>query len=390
MRILIICTNMIIMKRVSYLLLLLVTAFLCVHCSSSRKALQHGEYFKASMEAIKGLQSNPNSKKSIEVLSQSYPLAKENSLRKIQNALDADVVNKYSVVADEYLALNAIADAIYTCPKALELFPQPEQFSSELGQILPLAMEEAYNLVHCCAEHHSRCPEAYVQFGAGNYMLTIERSRKIQDALLAATLKVRWKNPSHRRGTLADFFYNNLMERSTNNRNQFVRFYTYEEARRAVEQPYQYCRLAEDFAWGNMRKTQSTSEVTRDSVLVGTTTVNGRKQNVYGTVKANLVVNSREVVSQGILSAKIVNAANNRVESQRNFPGKFVWVNEWASYKGDERALSKEQLKMTKTEPIMPPPQQQLFIEFTKPIFDQVVSFTRSYYARLNREINKR
>ncbi|MDI9522291.1 MAG: hypothetical protein QM237_03385, partial [Bacteroidota bacterium] len=85
------------MKRVSYLLLLLVTAFLCVHCSSSRKALQHGEYFKAWMEAIKGLQSNPNSKKSIEVLMQSYPLAKENSLRRIQNALDADVVNKYSV-----------------------------------------------------------------------------------------------------------------------------------------------------------------------------------------------------------------------------------------------------------------------------------------------------
>jgi hypothetical protein len=399
LRILIICTNMIIMKRVSYLLLLLVTAFLCVHCSSSRKALQHGEYFKASMEAIKGLQSNPNSKKSIEVLMQSYPLAKENSLRRIQNALDADVVNKYSVVADEYLALNALADAIYTCPKALELFPQPEQFSSELGQILPLAAEEAYNLGERLLRSNSirDAREAYAQFvKAGNYMPDYrDVEEKIQDALYAATLKVVVEKPitPEKYQLSADFFYNNLMERIYKiTENQFVRFYTYEEARNErLNNPDQYLLLSfEDFAVGNMRETQSTLEVTRDSVLVGTTTVNGRKQNVYGTVKANLVVNSREVVSEGILSAKIVNAANNRVESQRNFPGKFVWVNEWASYKGDERALSKEQLKMTKTEPIMPPPQQQLFIEFTKPIFDQVVSFTRSYYARLNREINKR
>ena len=88
---------------------------------------------------------------------------RENSLRKIQNALDADVANKYSVVADEYLALNALADAIYTCPKALELFPQPEQFSSELGQTLPLAAEEAYNLgerllrSNTCLLYTSRC-----------------------------------------------------------------------------------------------------------------------------------------------------------------------------------------------------------------------------------------
>jgi len=105
---------------------------------------------------------------------------------------------------------------------------------------------------------------------------------------------------------------------------------------------------------------------------------------VYGTVKAKLTVYTREVISEGILSAKIINAYNNKVEESRNFPGGFVWVNEWASYKGDERALTNKQLKMTETKPIMPPPEQDLFIEFTRPILDQAVGFVRNYYSSIS------
>ncbi len=378
------------MKKLSYLLLVIVATFLCVNCSSSKRALQHGDYYNASMSAIKTLRSNPKSKKSIEVLQQAYPLAKENSLRKIQNALDANVSGKYSIVAEEYLALNAIADAIYTCPKAMELFPQPEQFSKELREILPLAAEESYNLGERLLQLNTikDAREAYYHFvKAENYMPNYKDVKeKIQDALFAATLKVVVQKPitPKRYQLSADFFYDNLMAQIFKiTANQFVRFYTYEEARKeGLNNPDQYLVLNfEDFTVGNLRETKNTSEITRDSVLVGTTTVNGEKQNVYGTVKAKLTVNRREVISEGILSARIINAFNNRVEENRNFPGKFVWVNEWASYKGDERALSKAQLKMTDTEPIMPPPEQDLFVEFTKPIFDQVVSFTRNYYS---------
>jgi hypothetical protein len=209
---------------------------------------------------------------------------------------------------------------------------------------------------------------------------------KIQEALFVATLKVIVQKPilPKRYQLSADFFYDNLMaQMSKITAYQFIRFYTYGEAQaEGLNMPDQYLVLNfEDFTVGNLRETKNTSELTRDSVLVGTTTVNGEKQNVYGTVKAKLTVNRREVISQGVLSARVVNAVNNKVEENRNFPGKFVWVNEWASFQGDERALSKEQLKMTETEPVMPPPEQDLFIEFTKPIFDQAVSFVRNYYS---------
>jgi len=378
------------MKKVSYLLLLIVTTLLCVNCSSSRKALQHGDYYNASMNAIKTLRSNPKSKKSVEVLQQAYPLAIENSLRKIQNAFDANISGKYSIAAEEYLALNAIADAIYTCPKAMEIFPQPDQFSKELREALPLAAEESYNLGERSLQLNTirDAREAYFHFlKAESYMPDYKDVKeKIQEALFVATLKVIVQKPilPKRYQLSADFFYDNLMaQMSKITAYQFIRFYTYGEAQaEGLNMPDQYLVLNfEDFTVGNLRETKNTSELTRDSVLVGTTTVNGEKQNVYGTVKAKLTVNRREVISQGVLSARVVNAVNNKVEENRNFPGKFVWVNEWASFQGDERALSKEQLKMTETEPVMPPPEQDLFIEFTKPIFDQAVSFVRNYYS---------
>ena len=182
-----------------------------------------------------------------------------------------------------------------------------------------------------------------------------------------------------------DFFYNNLMaQMSKAAATGFVRFYSEEQAAgEQLRQPDHYLVLDfNEFSVGNMRESKSTVELKRDSVIVGTTTVNGRNQNVYGTVKADFTSNKREVISQGSLSVKIINAANRRVEENRNFPGKYVWVNEWASFNGDERALTDAQKKTTKAEPVMPPPQQDLFIEFTKPIFDQTVRFVNTFYSK--------
>jgi hypothetical protein len=131
-----------------------------------------------------------------------------------------------------------------------------------------------------------------------------------------------------------------------------------------------------------MRETKASTDLSRDSVKVGTTNINGRSHDVYGTVKATLTTFRREVISQGVLSAKVITTGNNRVEDNKNFPGKFTWFNEWATYKGDDRALTDKQKKMCKSDPVMPPPQQDLFVEFTKPIFNQTVTFVKNFYNK--------
>lgn len=379
------------MKRYTIYLCLISALLFATGCTSSKKVLQRGDYYKSAMMAVEQLRSSPNNKRAQEVLLQAYPLAKSNSLRIIQKSLASSTQNRYSVAADEYIALENLTEAIYHCPKALELIPGPEEFGRQLNEILPLAAEEAYSLgvnqFRLGTIESAR--DAYNNFVKADEYAEGYRDvkNKIEESLYAATFKVIVEKPVTPKTyqLTADFFYDNLMAKiSQLSKNRFLRFYTYEEARNeGLTTPDHYLILDfQEFTTGNMAESKNTIEVKRDSVLVGTTTVNGKEHDVYGTVKASFTTNRREVVSEGILSAQIIEAVNNRILQNRNFPGKFVWINEWAGYKGDERALDEKQKKMAATEPAMPPPRQTLFVEFTKPIFDQTVSFVNSYYRK--------
>lgn len=101
---------------------------------------------------------------------------------------------------------------------------------------------------------------------------------------------------------------------------------------------------------------------------------------LYMTVKATLYHSKKTTTSKGILSFKIIDAKTNALLSVEKMPGEYVWVSEWATFNGDERALTPEQLRLTKLKEQIPPPHQDLFIEFTRPIYDQVITKIRDFY----------
>ena len=80
---------------------------------------------------------------------------------------------------------------------------------------------------------------------------------------------------------------------------------------------------------------------------------------------------------------RIMDTKSNTVVLHDKFPGEFVWINQWGSFNGDERALTREQLQIANQQPMQPPPPQNLFIEFCKPIYTQVTSKIRGYYHNL-------
>jgi hypothetical protein len=101
---------------------------------------------------------------------------------------------------------------------------------------------------------------------------------------------------------------------------------------------------------------------------------------VYATVKATLYEYQKKITSKGIVSFKIIDTKTGALLSVEKMPGEFIWVSEWAAFNGDERALSAEQLKLIRQKEQAPPPPQDLFIEFTKPIYDQITSKIRDFY----------
>ncbi|MFT3752950.1 MAG: hypothetical protein QM800_08755 [Paludibacter sp.] len=360
-------------------------------CSTGHNAYKQGDYYKACFEAIERLRSNPDSKKSQYVLTKAYPLAQKETQREIDNARLANGVDQYDILVAQYERMNQLADAIFHCPKANQLIPQPTEYVAELGNAKQMAAEQAYDMGIKAVEANT-IEQARLGFQffnkANSYVYGYKDViHKIEEARYYATLRVIVQRPytSNKYQYSADFFYNNLLaEMSQSSKNRFVRFYSPEEASAEnMRDPHQYIVLNfEDFSVGNIRESSNTVDVKRDSVIVGTVKVEGKTYNTYNTVKARLTTYRQELISSGVLSLRVVDAQNNRELQLRNFTGQYVWATDWATFQGDDRALTNEEKKMCGQKPQVPPTHQDLFVGFTKPIYNQAVAYVRSVYTR--------
>ena len=376
------------MSKIYKHLLLFTIVLIGVSCSSPSKLYNKGNYYQATIDVIGKLRSSPNKTEHQDILVKSYPMAVETALRNINNVLQSNSVNKYDVVINQYEQLNRMANEIYTCPKANQLIPYPQEFHTELRQTKDIAAEYYY------AQGIKALNERTIQQARNAHQYFLKANEyvygyrdvisKINEALFAATLHVIVEAPPmpERYQISSDFFYSNLVtDMNKTNQQRFVHFYTPEEARNdGMRNPHQYVVLDFiDFTVGNVRESNSSQQVKRDSVLIEVE-INGRKTNAYTTVKATFTTYKREIISGGKLRVRIMDAANNRVIEQRTFDGSYVWTSLWGSYTGDDRALSAEQKRIAAQRPTLQPPNQDLFIEFTKPIYSQVLSYIQNVY----------
>ena len=375
------------MKTVSRLLIF-VFVFAVVSCSSPAKLFKSGKYEQAVTESVRKLRSSPNKRKHQDVLLQAYPMAVQMAMRDVNNALQSNSISRYDVVINRYERLNRLAREIYTCPKAIQLIPAPQEFHTELTQTKTTAAEHYYSLgVKALSERTvQQARNAHQYFVKANGYVRGYRDvvSKIDEALFAAMLHVIVQAPKtpDRFQISADFFYSNLVtEMNKTNQKKYVQFYTPQVAQNdGMNDPHQLIALDFiDFTVGNIRESKSSKDVKRDSVPIEVD-INGRKSTAYITAKANFTTFKREIISAGKLRVQVIDAANKRVVEQRTFEGSYTWVSVWGSYTGDDRALSTEQKKLAQQQPTLPPPNQDLFVEFTKPIFTQVVNYIQSIY----------
>ncbi|WP_372645950.1 hypothetical protein, partial [Ancylomarina sp.] len=217
-----------------------------------------------------------------------------------------------------------------------------------------------------------------------------DATAKMQEAEYMATLKVIIEHipvNSAKYSFSAEFFQDQVTQYITNNiRRKFVRFYTPKQAEmEKLEYPDHVIAMRfEDFVVGETHDTDIEKEViSADSVEVGSTKLkNGETIKVYNKVKAKLYVHKREVISKGLLSLHIEELDSKRIINTKQLGGQYVWYSEWGHFNGDERALTKEELKICDSEPILPPARQDLFVEFTKPIYTQLTNELKRFYNR--------
>lgn len=375
------------MKAISRLRYFIYLSILIVGCTTGKNALQKGNYDASVIKAVSRLQSSPNNAEALKVLTSAYSLSLQSHLRKIDEAKLSSDVLRWETVLAEYQQLNQLSNEINSCPSCLTVVPNPQRYTQEIEESKYKAAEVRYAVgLKLMAENNRQsAKEAYASFEKAQYFNPNYKDvkDKLEDAYWSAILKVVVKpavvNSNYYRLS-AEYFQQEVDQFLYNyKRNKFITFYSERQAIADKIVPDQVLSLDfDDFNVGQTYVKERVEKLKRDSVIVGYTRGN---EPVYGTVKAVLSVFEKNVSSSGLLSFTVTDWNNKKVIRQKRLAGTYVWQDSWASYKGDERALTTQQLNMSKRKEMRPPAPDELFVAFTKPIYDQLTNEINYFYA---------
>ncbi|MGW8121598.1 hypothetical protein ACV07N_02985 [Roseivirga echinicomitans] len=360
-----------------------------VSCATGKNALEKGNYETALDRAISRLQSNPDNKKSQDVLIEGYRLATNYHMDYIRMLAGNNDPNKWEATYYQYKQLNSYYRQIQRCPACLALV-MPKSYINEEIDAARKAADYQVELGNQALATNT-IDGGRRAFKHYNFALRFDRNvpnidNLLTDARNMGTVRVLIEPiPMHSRSLALtnEYFENRIIEYLDRfSEGRFVQFFTVDEAEQIDLQPDQIVSMQfDDFVLGQTLIESKTREVKRDSVVVGQfTDSKGVKHDVYNTVKAQLTVNRKTLSSQGVMNFEIRDAYTNRILTNRKLPNQDIWVHEWASFNGDGRALNRDEIEMSKGRELPPPPPQTLFIGFVDRIYDQIIGNISNFY----------
>jgi len=362
-----------------------------IACSSGKRMFEKGNYDGAVMQASQRLKQSPNNTKAKSTLKNAYTLALKTHLEAIQQADSFKTENYYDIVLNNYTALYNLEQTIKFCPACLKVVKNVYEVDVKLTQTKKEALEFYYKRGndYLALGGKANARKALIDY---NKVVSIQYDYRdigtqINQAKWEASEKIIIRHiPMHSRtfSISNEFFEKKILEYCYNSiqANRLVQFLTPEDAKREqVDNPDQIIDIYfDDFIVGQTYVKENNQEYRKDSVIIGTTTINGKEQSVYGTVKASVRSFEKSVTSSGLLNLTISSPNSSSTLLTEKIPGSYIWVCKWGNYNGDSRALSKDQINMCQGKELMPPMPQDLFIEFTKPIYSQLTSRLNSFY----------
>lgn len=364
-------------------------ALILVGCATGKNAFDKGDYETALDRAVNRLQSNPSNKKAQDVLIDGYRVASQYHLKRIQQMNRSSDSFKYESIYNEYAALNRYYRDIQRCPACLDLV-NPKEYLQEQEAAAQNAAEVQVSLGESALSSNT------IEGGRqafGHFQSALRYSNNLPgiDSLLTdarnmGTVRVLVEPiPVHSRSLelTNEYFANRMFEFLDGfSRDRFVQFYSQGDMEAYDINPDHILSMEfDDFVLGQTRIESKTKEIKRDSVVVGQyKDKDGISHDVFGTVKADFTTYRKTLASTGMLNFEIRDAYSNQVLAQRKLGGEDIWQYEWASFNGDERALTKDEIRMSKQKEIPPPSPQELFAAFIDRVYDQAFTQVRTLY----------
>ena len=380
------------MKPNFYSFIFLCTIFL-FSCKSAEKLYNKGRYDEAVMLAAKKLQKKPGNAELLNVLQDAYRFAVNGHESNIRNLANSNSDLRWEHIYSEYQQLQALYEAIRRSPSVYDIV-QPTDYSSYLATYKEEAGNARYErgLELMDQDNKQSYRQAYSEFQKALALKPGDLSikQKMQESYENAVTNVVIQ-PLNRFGyqyTNYDFDYRNfnyeILRYLNNNKGQFVRYYSPSEARsghlktdNSVEMRFS------DVNIGRYRDQRSTREVSKQVVSKEIVISKDSVVREYTTVKVKIITTIRSINADGLLQATVRDYDDRRIWND-TYRGDYSWTCSFATYTGDERALSDDDKKLINQREQWPPSNDDIIRIIMQEIQRKAQCGISDYFNRIN------
>ncbi|MVT08056.1 hypothetical protein [Chitinophaga tropicalis] len=372
--------------------LLIAPILLILSCKSGEKSYNKGRYDDAVLLFVKKLQKRPQDATALDLLPKAYDQAKRLHEDRVNGYMVSNNELKWENIRGEYHSLQRLYDAIHASPAASAIVT-PKDYRNAITGAQENAAQVRYDRGVDLLEQGDKpsARRAFDEFNAcvgiiPNYRNAAQlRDEAYQRGVVNVVVRaIDVRSPSFQFSAdqFRDILIRNLQNR---NINRFVQFTDERIAQSNNLRPDQFLEMRfYDFVVGQTYVDRTQKEVSKEIEVESTKDSTGKKVVIRTkTVKATLFYVRATVLSEGQLDYRLIDVASNNIVRGDRLPGNYTWVNEFSYYKGDVRALSEQDKSTLGGEDIPPPPPQDLFMLFTKPIYDQLTREMQVVYNSL-------
>ena len=380
-----------------YILIFISGIFLLNACSTGQKSLERGNYYDAVMKAVTRLSNDPDNRKASQVVQEGYPMAVAFYQEEIDQILTSNDPFRWKRTLDMMQTVNQMSEQIRRIPAARKLVPSPKIYTSEMTDVQNRAAQEFYDAGMDALSRNTRetAKQAFFDFQNADALVRgfKDTKQKMVQAKDLATLNVVVEQiPVNGKFEYsAQFFYDNVFQMLNQNfqEKDFVHFFSPEEAEnRKLKYPDMVLRMGfYDFFIDRPQHFEEEKILSREIEEKYQVKIN--KDSTVTRVrmvpkKGKIKILTDQVGSGGLLELKAVEFQSQKIVFTDKIQGQFTWKNQYGIFVGDNEVLDKELTQILNNKMIMPPPAQDMFVLFTKPIFDQLTGKLINYFKQYN------
>ncbi len=362
-------------------------------CKTASKLYEKGNYDEAVELAAKKLQKDPDDPKLLDLINNAYSFAVNDHENSIHSLSLNNNELKYESMYNEYLSLQRMYDAIYKVPSVLEIV-KPFDYSDYLATYSQKASDARYERGIAFMQRYTKksYQDAYrefqlaLRFNPGNRDATIKLNEAYDYAVTNVVIL-----PMQQQGGYVYSSYsvggNNFDDQLTrnlqyNSGNQFVKFYSVWDARSQharIDQEVDLRIITMDI--GRQYDNRTTRKVSKDIVVKETVYKPDSVVKEYASVNANINTTRRTMSSSVQLQINIRNSDGRWVWND-NVNAVHNWSTEFATFTGDERALSESEKQLVNRRHEFAPTETEIMRVLLENINNDALYRIRNHFNR--------